>query len=338
MHGAPSNPIGPPPATSTRLSYKFQRLRERLRQAIVSGELSGKLPGERELGKRFDANPKTLSKALTDLAGEGLLERSIGRGTFVKGQEPATHHTGKWMLLCDENHRESALARQLLQANPDAQVITDPLSLRPSCINQFDTVLDLNPATPESFRRAMIVRGMTLVRVSHEAGQIVVHTVVPDRTHAAWTLSRDMFLAGHRRILVVAAAGDSTVPDAVRVAATRFCTEAVITVATPEEMPALVNDSITAILCDGETASQAVHALAADRPEISHKSIGCVGLCGESPAWSGICVTAAELAQATFDLLRDLNPHRPCVLHLAGRPVDRGTLHGLAQPAMAMSA
>src|SRR5688572_29321287 len=50
------------------LSYKFQRLREKLRQAVASGELSGKLPGERALARRFHVNAKTLSKALTDLA------------------------------------------------------------------------------------------------------------------------------------------------------------------------------------------------------------------------------------------------------------------------------
>src|SRR5438876_321031 len=70
--------------STERLSYKFQRLRERLRDAVASGELAGKLPGERELARRFKANPKTLSKALTDLAAEGLLERSIGRGTYVR--------------------------------------------------------------------------------------------------------------------------------------------------------------------------------------------------------------------------------------------------------------
>src|ERR1700752_3463931 len=68
-----------------RLSYKFQRLRERLRSAITSGELTGKLPGERQLARRFRVNAKTLSKALTDLAAEGLLERNIGRGTYVRG-------------------------------------------------------------------------------------------------------------------------------------------------------------------------------------------------------------------------------------------------------------
>src|ERR1700677_4179927 len=80
MKGRPG-PIG--------MSYKFQRLREKIRTAISSGELSGKLPGERLLARRFHVNAKTLSKALTDLAAEGILDRSIGRGTYIKGRAPA---------------------------------------------------------------------------------------------------------------------------------------------------------------------------------------------------------------------------------------------------------
>jgi DNA-binding transcriptional MocR family regulator len=58
----------------SELSYKFERLRERIRAAVNNGELSGKLPGERVLARRFRVNAKTLSKALTDLAAEGVLE------------------------------------------------------------------------------------------------------------------------------------------------------------------------------------------------------------------------------------------------------------------------
>lgn len=67
----------------SRLSYKFQRLREQIRTAILSGEFQGRLPGERELGRRYNANAKTINKALCDLSSEGLLVRHIGRGTFV---------------------------------------------------------------------------------------------------------------------------------------------------------------------------------------------------------------------------------------------------------------
>ena len=69
------------------LSYKFQRLRERLREAISNGELAGKLPGERALAKQFQVNAKTLSKALTDLAAEGILDRSIGPHSQMEPRE-----------------------------------------------------------------------------------------------------------------------------------------------------------------------------------------------------------------------------------------------------------
>src|SRR5471030_938565 len=88
-------------ASENSLSYKFQRLREKLRQAIASGELTGKLPGERSLAKRFHVNAKTLSKALNDLAAEGLLDRSIGRGTFVKGHATVPSAQKRWLLVCD---------------------------------------------------------------------------------------------------------------------------------------------------------------------------------------------------------------------------------------------
>jgi len=73
-----------------RLSYKFQRLREQIRQAILNGEFQSRLPGERELGRRFNANAKTINKALCDLSSEGLVVRHIGRGTFLarRGETP----------------------------------------------------------------------------------------------------------------------------------------------------------------------------------------------------------------------------------------------------------
>src|SRR5213075_641036 len=126
-----------------RLSYKFQRLRERLRDAVTSGELSGKLPGERELARRFKANPKTLSKALTDLAAEGLLERSIGRGTFVRGHQPDGQPTDeKWLIICDADQIHSPVVQAISQSNPAAQIATDVSSMRPSFINQFKGVID----------------------------------------------------------------------------------------------------------------------------------------------------------------------------------------------------
>src|SRR3954463_6352382 len=110
---------------TTRLSYKFQRLREKLRDAVASGELSGKLPGERALARRFNVNAKTLSKALTDLAAEGLLDRSIGRGTYVKGSEPEAVTTGRWLVLCDPGMSDSLVVQKLRAANSEMETAED---------------------------------------------------------------------------------------------------------------------------------------------------------------------------------------------------------------------
>src|SRR5262245_35469421 len=106
-------------AGNSKLSYKFQRLRERLRAAVASGELSGKLPGERQLARRFHVNAKTLSKALTDLAAEGVLDRSIGRGTFVKGTAPSHTATAgnRWLVICDEDQLNSGITEFLKKAH-----------------------------------------------------------------------------------------------------------------------------------------------------------------------------------------------------------------------------
>src|SRR5205823_5600576 len=106
-------------------SYKFQRLREQLREAIATGEFTGRLPGERDLGRRFCANAKTINKALSDLSAEGLVIRHIGRGTFVAlGGLPAAR-AGKsyWWVMRPETDDAGrvfdAAQRRLAIAEPN---------------------------------------------------------------------------------------------------------------------------------------------------------------------------------------------------------------------------
>src|SRR5712671_917455 len=143
MRREPKDLVSPPAARAADaqrppgLSYKFQRLRERLRSAVVSGELSGKLPGERALARRFHVNAKTLSKALTDLAAEGVLDRSIGRGTYVKGHAPAPISAKRWLVVCEEHQADWEVVQHIRAAHPELDVATDISRLRPSYLNQF---------------------------------------------------------------------------------------------------------------------------------------------------------------------------------------------------------
>src|SRR6187455_2716605 len=172
---------------NTRLSYKFQRLREKLRAAIDSGELSGKLPGERTLARKFHVNAKTLSKALTDLAAEGVLDRSIGRGTYVKGSAPAPATSGRWLVLTDEESSDlprttSRLIELLTQENAELHVAASAsvAEMRPSFLNQFSAVVDLSGNTPESFVRDLVVRNLPMVAVGREPRGYSVHSVLVD--------------------------------------------------------------------------------------------------------------------------------------------------------------
>ncbi|MFH0966013.1 MAG: GntR family transcriptional regulator, partial [Planctomycetota bacterium] len=63
----------------------FRQIADRLRMAIERGELTPgeKLPGERDLAKRFDVSKDTIRKALAVLTERGLLIRNAPRGTFV---------------------------------------------------------------------------------------------------------------------------------------------------------------------------------------------------------------------------------------------------------------
>src|SRR4051794_33216709 len=161
------------------MSYKFQRLREKLRAAIASGELAGKLPGERALAKRFHVNAKTLSKALTDLAAEGLLDRSIGRGTYVKGSAPAPLAPGRWLVLCDDEKDSSigCLLDQLRRAGVDLHVAssTAVAEMRPSFLNGLGAVVDLAAETPDRFLRDLVVRNLPVVAVNHEPKTYSTH-------------------------------------------------------------------------------------------------------------------------------------------------------------------
>src|SRR5580700_8865246 len=122
-------------------NYKFQRMRERLRAAVASGELHGKLPGERLLAQRLKVNAKTLSKALTDLAAEGVLERVIGRGTFVRGQVPHAAKAGRWLIVQPPGNAPEDLIRAIMAGNPDCEIIRDVSGVRPSYLGQFTGVI-----------------------------------------------------------------------------------------------------------------------------------------------------------------------------------------------------
>lgn len=63
--------------------HVYKQVAESLRRDILAGRMDEKIPGERELSRRYSVNFKTANKAVGLLVEQGLLARVRGKGTFV---------------------------------------------------------------------------------------------------------------------------------------------------------------------------------------------------------------------------------------------------------------
>jgi DNA-binding transcriptional regulator YhcF (GntR family) len=309
-------------------SYKFQRLRERIRQAVASGELAGKLPGERELARRFQVNAKTLSKALTDLAAEGLLSRSIGRGTFVRTSQTERSLSGSWLLVCDADQVDSPLVKALQRVNPDAKLTHDVTSPRPSFINQFSAVVDMASATPEAFVRDMLVRNLPLVVVDRQPQTYSTSAVLLDVAYVTSQLGRDLLLGGHRHIAAVETKRDGAVTSALRIAAGRYAPDATIASCLPSEAMHQVQRGATALICGSvPIARHVANLLITSTVSIPQSvSVAAMGTADGDYPCTGFFVESNQQAEAIEHLLRQgQSAGGAPVLWLTGRSIDRGT-------------
>lgn len=311
----------------TGLSYKFQRLRERIRKAILSGELAGKLPGERVLAERFGANAKTLSKALTDLAAEGLLERSIGRGTYVRGSAPQANKAGRWLILCPPDRAMDPVVRLIQQGNSNTEISHDVSSMRPSYLSQVTGVVDYYSDVPESFLRDLVVRNITVISAGREPRTYSTHCVMIDNILGTACISRDLMLAGHTRLAAVEQRGSTVIADTIRKTAARFAPAAVVDVCSVEEAASMVQHGVTALVCDSSAgARMAIQQLTSRGIEVpsqvSVAAVCCVD--GDYPS-TGYFVSPLQMADAIVEMLRETQNKRPATLWLAGSMLDRGT-------------
>ena len=320
LRSRPSRPVG--------LNYKFQRLRERLRQAIASGELAGKLPGERLLARRFRANVKTLSKALTDLAAEGLLQRSIGRGTYVAGQLSAEPAHARWLVLAGEG--SSPLVTELLKCNAESRCITLDQTLRPSAFGQCGVLINCARPLEEALYHDLMIRGVRVIETTRPDGHYSNHGVMLDRHLAAFNLTRELVLLGHVRLASVDVAGDTCVFDGMNWAAGRYGPEASVRPGMLQQVAEMISQGTTAFVCDGEDVARQILAMVEEQRKFMgvHGGIAVCGMGtgGEAAACTGYYVDPAEQAKVIAELAGTMQPHRPTVLWMAGTFQDRGTL------------
>lgn len=217
-----------------RQNYKFQRLREAIRRAVQDGEYEDRLPGERQLGRLFNANAKTVNKALSDLCSEGLLVRQIGRGTFVADSNSAGRRGALRSLvrvLISQTgsvaSRETVMRetrRQLVAAGHrlDERVVNGPagdgipLSEWPSATRSKTAGLVCHGGDPLSGRCAYphddclaeaYRRHVPIITVGACAPTAKSNAVLPDYMDAGFQLAEHLLQLGCPELAVVSVAG-----------------------------------------------------------------------------------------------------------------------------------
>lgn len=237
----------------SHISYKFQRLREQLRADILSGALGDKLPGERKLGQRYNANAKTINKALGDLTSEGLLVRHIGRGTFLAGTRRESAQSRNKTVRClhlgtttedlsrngllEEMRHRAVAGGSCLEALPVRDVtVSHEIRLQDWPAPMRSTTSGLIFVSPaplagrgcnpsEDLIMEAYRRHVPLVLAGSLNGCHKINAVVPDYVDAGYRLGEHLFQVGCESVVAVYGAkgreADATLSGC-RSAATRY--------------------------------------------------------------------------------------------------------------------
>lgn len=87
----------------------FKQIKEQIKQHIYSGALTegDALPSIRVLAKDLKVSVITTKRAYEDLEKEGYVLSSVGKGTFIAGQQP--HVLREWQVRKIENELEKTV-------------------------------------------------------------------------------------------------------------------------------------------------------------------------------------------------------------------------------------
>jgi GntR family transcriptional regulator len=101
----------------------WAQIEERLLERIESGHLAAgeRLPPERELAEWLGVSRMTVRQALASLAARGLVERGVGRGTFVRAPGKVVHDLTRVSGFTEQLERQGLSAGARVLAAREAQ-------------------------------------------------------------------------------------------------------------------------------------------------------------------------------------------------------------------------
>lgn len=206
-----------------RSPKKLQTVYAQIRQEILGGEwaVGSKLPRESEMGEKFGCSPGTVSKALSLLVHEGLVERRARAGTTVISDGstspqplakldafafiyPSEQHEGIWRTVkgFQDAAREAGRRTVMLTTGIDYQKETEFIAR----LSEFDVrgavVYPIVPDAQAQVRLShMLVNSrFPVVLTQLNLPGLGCPSVVIDGFHAGYTMAKHMITRGAKRI------------------------------------------------------------------------------------------------------------------------------------------
>lgn len=170
--------------TRAKSDAERQKIYQEIRSAIVNGSFGagGRVPTERALAEQFGTARNTIRKTMNQLVREGLIERHVGRGSFVAdGAVSAGSAPSQEFSLA-----ELLEARLLFEPNiPDLVVeraTDDDIAVLETYLAEM-----LAAKTWDEFKEAKYCLHLAVVRAAHNPFMtFVFEQIVASRRRAKW--------------------------------------------------------------------------------------------------------------------------------------------------------
>lgn len=198
----------------------YKRIAEDLKRRINSRELTGKLPGQRELAEEYAVNVITLRNAIKAIEEDGLIDRRQSKGFFIRRLNSGIERKRMvGLILATNGHLYSELTGLLVtgfQAQDYFPIVIDTMRHHldeKQFLRQVEQLIGSDPAAIvvdghkefpfELFRKnRKYIENLTLVlRDEHDFGDAL--RVLPDERLGGETGALHLKSAGRKRILLL---------------------------------------------------------------------------------------------------------------------------------------
>jgi len=172
-----SKPAGLPELTSPAFSPLYQQIKALMLRSLQQAEWGPgeAIPSEIDLAARFKVSQGTVRKAIDELAGENLLVRRQGKGTFV-----ATHAEEqvqfRFLRLTPDSGEAGGMTRRLIDCKRQRAPVdvARALQLRASDpvirVRRLLSFRDTPVVLDEIWLPAHLFKGLTAQRLAHHRG------------------------------------------------------------------------------------------------------------------------------------------------------------------------